>query len=177
MERGEHIGLIREAIELMEELMLLEVDPERSARLQSEHGWKSRYLAHLEAGGNFAVAADGWAQHHEHYLVVRHSLDDVGIIVEDELLLWCVTCDTWVEVHDRAGESGGTPGRTIFDIYEEHVMHNITIRRDEGPEERGVAIYGFDIGVDCATCGAERDGGYAIFSGVVSDWFDEVWNG
>ena len=175
--RKKHVEIIRETIELLEELVIKISDESKSLQHQHELQWQRRYLAHLDGGGETIRGSDYWAQHHEHNLTIKHLLDNVGVIDEELLFLWCVSCDTHVEVHDREGLSGGTPNRTTYSIYKEHLDHTITIRRDETPDQRGVAIYGFDIGVDCATCGADREGGYAIFSGEVSDWFDEVWNG
>ena len=40
-----------------------------------------------------------------------------------------------------------------------------------------VAVYGFDIGLDCCTCKSDKDGPTVLVSGRVSDWFDELRSG
>jgi|TARA_B100000315_G_scaffold199959_1_gene191966 hypothetical protein len=37
-------------------------------------------------------------------------------------------------------------------------------------------IPGLDVGIDCHTCENYEGGPAPLFSGRVSDWFDELWN-
>ena len=37
-------------------------------------------------------------------------------------------------------------------------------------------IPGLDVGIDCHTCGNHEGGPTPLFSGRVSEWFDELWN-
>jgi hypothetical protein len=137
------------------------------ARTEHQLWWRRRYLDHLEMGGEVLAPGDEWAMHHEHELTVEESDDG------DEIILFCRTCldSVWANVPDESGEGMAAK-------YAEHLGHDIRIRRDEGPEERGVAIYGFDIGIDCYTCQhVEGQDGIPLFSGVVSAWFDELWDG
>ena len=138
------------------------------ARYEHQLWWARRYLDHLEMGGELLRPADEWAQHHEHDLTIKQGPPEEGA----EIILFCRTCDdpVWANVPEESGEDMAAK-------YAEHLGHDIRTRRDEGPEERRVAVYGFDIGLDCHTCKNYEDGPIALFSDRVSDWFDELWNG
>ena len=44
------------------------------------------------------------------------------------------------------------------------------------PGTNRIPIPGLDVGIDCHTCENYEGGPTPLFSGRVSDWFDELWN-
>jgi len=44
------------------------------------------------------------------------------------------------------------------------------------PGTNRIPIPGLDVGIDCHTCKKYEGGPTPLFSGRVSDWFDELWN-
>ena len=161
----------RDSVDLLERLLGPEgpgLSDDRKARFQHDLWWHRRYRDHLEMGGELLAPGDEWAMHHEHDLTVVES-DDRG-----EIILFCRTCETpvWASVPDESGEGMAAK-------YAKHIEHDIRIRRDEPPVPWSVRPYTvLDIGLDCHTCQhVEGQDGIPLFSGVVSDWFLELWDG
>ena len=148
-------------------------------RLQHAYDWRTRYFEHLLTGGDKLTPPDRWAMHHEHVLVMRFE----SLLTENDVVnLHCETCDDGCQQvdHDPSKHSKEPKlvgGWTYDQIVAEHVGHTMSIRRDEAPVAGDVAMFGLGIGLDCVTCGAERENGYAVFSSEVSEWFDDWWNG
>ncbi len=44
------------------------------------------------------------------------------------------------------------------------------------PDTNRFPIPGLDVGIDCHTCENHEGGPTPLFSGRVSEWFDELWN-
>ena len=44
------------------------------------------------------------------------------------------------------------------------------------PGTNRIPIPGLDVGIDCHTCENYEGGPTPLFSGRVSEWFDELWN-
>ncbi len=173
----ENIGRDQELLLLLQENVELhrrlghedEAREGEAAKARTEHQlwWRLRYLDHLEMGGELLSPGDEWAMHHEHELTVEKVEDD------REIVLVCRTCleEVWARVPDESGEGMAAK-------YAGHLGHDIRIRRNKRPGEGGAAIYGFDIGIDCYTCQwVEGQDGIPLFYAVVSDWFEELWNG
>ena len=100
--------------------------------------------------------------HHEHDLIIGYPLD--GDL--NQIGLLCQTCQEWVQIYALGGEpEEGKADHAA--IYEEHLGHTIAIRLDDGSRVRLI----------CVTCGADQESGWALLSGDVSDWFEELWNG
>ena len=167
------------SIELLEKMIPLQqqlVDAAREAGNEEEalagettlaravHGlwWRRRYLTHLETGGDLLRPSDECAMHHEHGLIIEYPLD--GDL--NQIGLLCQTCQEWVQIYalGREPEEGKADHAAI---YEEHQGHTIAIRLDDGSRVRLI----------CVTCGADQESGWALLSGDVSDWFEELWNG
>ena len=167
------------SIELLEKMIPLQqqlVDAAREAGNEEEalagettlaravHGlwWRRRYLTHLETGGDLLRPSDECAMHHEHDLIIGYPLD--GDL--NQIGLLCQTCQEWVQIYALGGEpEEGKADHAA--IYEEHLDHTIAIRLDDGSRVRLI----------CVTCGADQESGWALLSGDVSDWFEELWNG
>lgn len=156
------IGWTREHIYLLEEV-LGKIGPEAppdELRAGWEHSlwWERCYLEHLETGGELISSAEEWYQHLEHDLTLEESDDS------DEVMLACRTCKdpVWANVSHASGKD-------MAAIYSAHVGHNIRVMLLEGGE---------DIVLECHTCQhVKGQDGIAILSGVVRDWFLELWNG
>ena len=74
-----------------------------------------------------------------------------------------------------------TGGRTWFDEglrlpwLVEHFPDGSTFPAPK-PGTNWIPIPGLDVGIDCHTCENYEGGPTPLFSGRVSDWFDELWN-
>jgi hypothetical protein len=44
------------------------------------------------------------------------------------------------------------------------------------PGTNRIPIPGLDVRIDCHTCENHKGGPTPLFSGRVSEWFDELWN-
>ena len=162
--RDQEMEWLRENIGLLEAMLGpygrevgLPLQPDQKARWEHRLWWGRRYLDHLETGGELLSPAEEWYQHHEHDLPVEETESD-GVILP------CRTCNdpVWAGVPEESGEGMAAK-------YAGHYGHKIRVMLLEGGE---------DIVLECHTCQhIEDQDGIAMYSGIVRDWFLELWNG